>query len=308
MFHWPTLSNTPTKIIAHRGASGQRPEHTVVGHALAIAQGADIIEPDLVPSRDGVLFARHDAGLARSTDIARRPAFSERATRNRHGKRDWPIHHFRADELDAVRAIQPYPGRSRAFDSRHRLPRFEDLLDLATDASTPTCRIGVYPELKHPAYFTAQGIDVTARCIDTLAARRHRGKDDPVWLQCFEIDPLRRIHETLDLAVFHLIEPVTIGDVAWLRKLHAQHPWLDGIALPKQALIGERGNPDLTRAAHDLGWQVHVWTLRDDQVMPEFTDVRAELRALFALGVDALFADFPETALSARNDEILRSR
>lgn len=299
---WPTLSRNPTKIIAHRGASGLRPEHTIVGHALAIAQGADLIEPDLVPSRDGVLFARHDGGLARSTDIARRPAFAARATRNRHGQRDWPIHHFSADELDALRAIQPFPGRSPAFDSHHRLPRFEDLLDLAAEASTPAHRIGVYPELKHPAYFAAQGIDVSARCIDTLTIRQHRGKQDPVWLQCFEIAPLRRIHDALDLAVFHLIEPAEIGDVAWLRKRHTQHAWLDGIALPKQALIGARGNPDLIRAAHDFGWQVHVWTLRDDQVMPEFTDVRAELRALFTLGVDALFADFPATAVLARND------
>ena len=298
--NWSTLDGKPTRIIAHRGASGLRPEHTAVGYELAIAQGADLIEPDLVPSRDGVLFARHDAGLARSTDIARRIGFAQRATRDRDGRRDWPVHHFSAEELAALCARQPFGQRSRAFDSRHALPRFDEVLAIAAAASSATRRVGIYPELKHPAFFRAQGIDVTARCIETLLQRGHRGKQDPVWLQCFELEPLRRIHETLDLPVFHLVLPNEIGDTTWLRALHQHHAWLDGIALPKQALIGSHSQGDLVAVAHELGWQVHVWTLRDDQVMPGFGNVAAELHALFALGVDALFADFPATAVRAR--------
>jgi glycerophosphoryl diester phosphodiesterase len=295
---WSTLDARATRIIAHRGASGLRPEHTLVGHRLAIAQGADLIEPDLVPSSDGVLFVRHDPGLARSTDVARRPEFSARALRDRRGRRDWPVDRFSSDELARLRAVQPFGRRSRAFDSRFGLPRFEDLLDLA--AATPKRRVGLYPELKHPAFFQRRGIDVTARCIDLLAGRGHRGKADPVWLQCFEIEPLRRIHETLELPVFHLVEPAEVGDRDWLWRLHAQYPWLDGIALPKQALIGREARSGMVDTAHALGWQVHVWTLRDDQVLGDFADVRAELDALFTLGVDALFADFPATAVAAR--------
>jgi glycerophosphoryl diester phosphodiesterase len=298
--NWSTLDGKPTRIIAHRGASGLRPEHTAVGYELAIAQGADLIEPDLVPSRDGILFARHDAGLARSTDIARRIGFAQRATRDRDGRRDWPVHRFVAEKLDLLRARQPFGGRSSAFDSRFGLPRFADVLEIAARASSAGRRIGIYPELKHPAFFLAEGIDVTSRCMETLRGRGHHGKRDPVWLQCFEVVPLLRIHEELDLPVFHLIEPAQIGDAAWLRVLHQRHSWLDGIALPKQALIGLRGNPHLVRVAHDLGWQIHVWTLRDDQVMAEFVDVHAELQALFALGADALFADFPATAVGSR--------
>ena len=300
MMRWNTLDGRPTRIIAHRGASGLRPEHTRVGYELAIAQGADVIEPDLVPSRDGVLFARHDAGLKRSTDIARRPEFAARATMDRSGGRDWPVHHFDREELAALRAIQPFGRRSRAFDSRWSLPTFEDVLDVAATHSSPDRRIGIYPELKHPAFFAAHGIDVTAICIDALRHRGHGGKSDPVWLQCFEIEPLRRIHETLALPVFFLVEPSAIGDTSWLRALHRQHTWLDGIALPKSALMGVHGNGELVRVAHDLGWQVHVWTLRDDQVMAGFARVQDELHALFALGVDALFSDFPGTAVAAR--------
>ncbi|MBK6728947.1 MAG: glycerophosphodiester phosphodiesterase [Xanthomonadales bacterium] len=300
MIQWQTLDGRPTRIIAHRGASGLRPEHTRVGYELAIAQGADLIEPDLVPSRDGVLFARHDAGLRRSTDIARRVVFAARSERDRCGRHDWPVHHFRSEELATLRALQPFGQRSRVFDSRFPLPRFEDLLDIAAAASATGARVGVYPELKHPAFFAAAGIDVSAICIDLLRARGHGGKLDPVWLQCFETEPLRRVHEALALPVFLLRESADLADPAWLQNLQRTHPWLDGVALPKSALIGAGGDAGLVRAVHDRGWQVHVWTLRDDQVMPGFADVRAELRALFDLGVDALFADFPATAVAER--------
>lgn len=298
---WTTLDGTPTRIIAHRGASGLRPEHTAVGYELAIAQGADLIEPDLVPSRDGVLFARHDAGLRRSTDIARRREFAVRGVLDRFGRRDWPVHRFDHDELARLRALQPFGRRSRAFDARWSLPTFEQVLDIAAAHSTSTRSIGVYPELKHPEFFATQGIDVTAICVDLLRRRGHGGKSDPVWLQCFELAPLQRVHQALALPVFLLVEPADIGDLEWLRGLHRQHPWLDGIALPKAAVIGSRGDGDRVRVAHELGWQVHVWTLRDDQVLSEFADVRDELHALFALGVDALFADFPGTAVAARD-------
>lgn len=301
MMRWNTLDGRPTRIIAHRGASGLRPEHTAVGYELAIAQGADVIEPDLVPSRDGVLFARHDVGLRRSTDIARRCEFAARATMDRRGRRDWSVQRFDHAELATMRAVQPVGRRSRAFDSRFALPTFEDVLDIAASHSTAQRRIGIYPELKHPAFFAAQGFDVTATCIDVLRCRGHGGKSDPVWLQCFEIEPLRRVHEALVLPVFFLAEPSEVGDAEWLRSLHRQHSWLDGIALPKTALIGARGKGDLVQAAHELGWQVHVWTLRDDQVMTGFGKIQDELAALFALGVDALFADFPGTAVALRD-------
>src|SRR5258706_13947045 len=96
--NWNTLHRTPTRIIAHRGASGYRPEHTLASYELAIAQGADAIEPDLVITRDGVLVARHDRGLARSTDIASRPGFDSRARPEADGYRDWDVDALRLAE------------------------------------------------------------------------------------------------------------------------------------------------------------------------------------------------------------------
>lgn len=300
MATWNTLDGRPTRIIAHRGASGLRPEHTRVGYELAIAQGADLIEPDLLPSRDGVLMTRHDLGLARSTDIARRRSLAVHARMDRQGRRDWQIQDFDREALETLRAIQPFAGRSKAFDTRHPLIDFEAVLDIAKSHRSSARPVGIYPELKHPTLLAGQGFDVTGMAIEVLQRRGHGGKQDPVWMQCFEVEPLRRIHATLALPVFLLIEPAEVGAAQDLNDLHRRHDWLDGIALPKSAVIGRNGSALRVRIAHELGWQVHVWTLRDDQVLPEFENVQQELGALFEAGVDALFADFPETAVRAR--------
>src|SRR5579864_6467898 len=136
---WSTLQGKATRIIAHRGASGYRPEHTLDGYALAAAQGADVLEPDLLMSRDGVLFARHDLGLARSTDIASRAEFAARA-REIAGVRDWWIGDFTASELDTLRAVQPFPQRGTLHDGRLVLPRLAMVLDLLTALSAQYAR------------------------------------------------------------------------------------------------------------------------------------------------------------------------
>jgi len=137
---WNTLHGLPPKIIAHRGASGYRPEHTLAGYLLAAEQGADVLEPDLVASRDGVLYARHDAGLARSTDVAAQPRFAARA-RTIADTRDWWISDFDAHEVDVLRAVQPFPGRGRQYDGQFGVPRFAQLLEMVGAAraqrSTP---------------------------------------------------------------------------------------------------------------------------------------------------------------------------
>src|SRR5215475_9507999 len=124
---WKTLSGMPPRIIAHRGASGYRPEHSREAYLLAIEQGADVVEPDLVMSRDGVLFVRHDIGLAHSTDIAARAEFAPRA-REIDGTRDWFTSDFDAAEIDTLRAIQPIPSRGSQYDGQSPVLRFGALL------------------------------------------------------------------------------------------------------------------------------------------------------------------------------------
>jgi len=301
MPRWKTLDGSAPRIIAHRGASGYRPEHTLDGYALAAAQGADVLEPDLVLSRDRVLFARHDLGLARSTDVASRAEFASRA-REIAGQRDWWVSDFTASELDSLRAVQPFPERGMRFDGHLVVPRFAMLLDLRAAASANYGRtIGAYPELKHPEYFRALGLDPVAALHEELASRDLLGAASPVWIQCFDHGVLREVKERCGNPCFALLENVTVetdGRDALFREIA---DWAEGVAPPKHLLWDRVGNDDgLADAAHAHGLQVHAWTFRDDRSPAPFASAREELFAAFALGVDALFCDFPDTAIDAR--------
>ncbi len=294
---WRTLDGKPPRVIAHRGASGLRPEHTLPGYALAIAQGADLIEPDLVPSRDGVLIARHERELSRSTDVASRRSWRDPIKRYTKDNAKWFAEDFDAERIADLRAVQPFPARSQSFDGQFEIPRFSEVLDLAADEWNAGRLLGVYPEIKHPLELLAKGIDSTALLIVELQARGLTGAASPVWVQCFEIEPLRRVHQTCGNPVFALYERL---DSEQLKAVQAASPWLAGVALSKANVIGSTAEPGLVGFAHTLGLQVHVWTLRDDAVMRDFVNVQAEYRALFEVGADALFCDFPGSAVSAR--------
>ena len=301
MTNWRTLDGLAPRIIAHRGASGYRPEHTLDAYVLAIAQGADVLEPDLVLSRDGVLHARHDLGLARSTDVARRPQFAARA-REIAGQRDWWISDFDAGEIEVLRATQPVAARGTQFDGHHIVPRFTQLLDLATQAGRDRGRtVIVDAEIKQPGFFAALGLDVLESLRRDLDSRGLSGPSAPVWIECFDRAFLRRAFERCGNPCFALIETIPEGADARAALLDELAGWSCGIAPAKYLLWNHAGEDSgLTAAAHERGLQVHAWTFRDDRSPAPFAEVRAELFAAFDLGVDALFCDFPDTAIAAR--------
>lgn len=285
---WATLDGAPPRVIAHRGASGLWPEHVLPGYAQALDDGADIIEPDLVPSRDGVLFCRHDTLLARSTDIAGRPEYAVRAVDG-----DWPVDALDAAELDGLGAIQPWPQRPRQHDGRFPPPRFAALLDWAGEqASVRGRRITLYPELKKPAHFAARGRDP----VPLFAAAMQRCPAGvAVLLQCFEPGPLRRAAELTGCPPALLVDH---RDDPW--RLLAEHgDWLAGLALSKRHLAGPRA-AELVAAIHARGLRVDAWTFRDDRVGEGYAGIGDELRAAMELGVDRLFCDFPATAIVVR--------
>jgi glycerophosphoryl diester phosphodiesterase len=287
---WRTLDGSAPRIIAHRGASGLRPEHTLEGYALALAQGADIVEPDLVVSADGVLFARHDPGLARSTDIRLRPQF---AARREQG--DWPCDRFDADEIDQLRAIQPNPARSAEFDRRWPPPRWPAVLAWAQQAAQERGEpVLVYPEIKHPALFESRGVDAVQAFIASMAAAR-TGVE--VWVQCFDAPALRRVHEATGLRC-------SLGVSAgadWRASLRDHGDWLSGLVASKELLHGFGGvDSGLVAAAHADGLRVDAYTFRDDQVGKGHAGIGEELEAAMRAGVDGLFCDFPATAIAVR--------
>lgn len=294
---WNTLNGSPPRIIAHRGASGYRPEHTLAAFELAMAQGADAIEPDLVASRDGVLYARHDLGLVRSTDIAVRPEFASRS-RLIGGARDWWICDFDACELDRLRAIQPVPERGAEFDRLFGVPRFAELLDLVGRAQRQNARpLVVDAEIKNPAFFEENGIDVLAALAADLASRGLIGPRASVWLESFDHGFLRRAFARCGNPCFALLERAASD--ATLRELAM---WACGVAPAKHLLWDGSGHDSgLVAAAHARGLEVHAWTFREDRSPESFSTPAEEMNAAFALGVDALFCDFPDVAVKARS-------
>src|SRR5687767_10808339 len=207
---WRTLDGKPPLVIAHRGASGYRPEHTLASYALAIEQGADYIEPDLVATRDGHLIARHEPLLDDTTDVKEHPEFaSRRTTRTLDGQSETGFFasDFTLKEIKQLRALQSNPARSKEYDRRYEIPTFEEILDLvAKESQKRKRRIGIYPETKHPAFHLALKLPLEERLLETLRRHRLDGADAPVFIQSFESANLQYLRPRTKLPLVQLID------------------------------------------------------------------------------------------------------
>lgn len=300
----PTLSGAPPVVIAHRGASGLYPEHTLAAYEAAIDMGADFIEPDLVMTRDGVLVARHERYLSTSTDVADREEFAGRKTVKPVGdgeREDWFVEDFTLSELKSLRARQTRPGRPSEHDGIHTIPTLTEILGLVAITNQTGQTVGVYPELKSPSYFKVRGLDPKTALVEALEAAELDALGVPVFIQSFEPWVLRELDAETDWPLVQLL-PVTTGEVLTPKAIAG---YADGIGPWKQVLMGFEGGPEAYIAlahAHEL--VVHPYTFRDDAVGPGFDTIQAELRAYYNLGVDGVFTDFPDTALAVRDREL----
>lgn len=279
-------------IIAHRGASGLRPEHTLEGYALAAELGADVIEPDLVFTKDGHLICRHDRYLSGSTNVADMPMFADRKTQKPgHEGPDWFAEDFTLDEIKALRARQAFPGRSAAFDDQFEVPTFEELLSLAKASGWR-----LYPEAKDPAAATRHGHDFMAALKPFFAAAK-AGDIAPSFLQCFDpafLMPIAALPNIKRIQLLGLAPPSLLAQIA---------PYADGVGPNKEALF-HAGSPPVSSGfveeAHRLGLAVHPWTFRSDALSAPFETPTAEYAFFYALGVDGVFSDFSGEAARAR--------
>lgn len=312
-------------VIAHRGASGYRPEHTLEAYALAIAQGADYIEPDLVITRDGVLVARHENEIGSTTDVAER--FPERRTvKTIDGKRveGWFTEDFTLAEIRTLRARERLPCRSQEFDGQFLVPTFDEVLALARQASRETGRtIGVYPETKHPSYFRSIGLPLEEPLLETLRRHGWEHAGAPVFIQSFEVANLRALRMMTNVRLVQLLDREgapwdwasggdrrNYADLATPTGLGEIATYAAGIG-PHKAMVqpvgpdGQAGPPTrLVRDAHAAGLLVHPWTFRSDEgCLPSDYrgDPASEIRRFLELGVDGVFADFPDVAVAARD-------
>ena len=298
---WQTLNHEPPLVIAHRGASGLRPEHTLEGYALAITQGADVIEPDLVMTSDGFLIVRHDRYLSTSTNVSDLAQFADRR-RVSGGRNDWWAEDFTLEEIHSLRARQPFAGRSLEFDDQFSIPTFEDVLDLAAEHGVRT-----EPEVKSPGLLADIGLDPMPELVRILRERGLDHADAPTAIQCFEPEFLSRLNEQIDtpllMLVFSMqeldpevdfmIPTVSLADMA---------VFADGVGPDKALLIDSTGeDTGFVSRAHALGLTVHPWTFRDDQPVLDGADIEVELQRIYRLGVDGVFTDFPETAVRVRD-------
>lgn len=186
-----TLDGKPAMVVAHRGAGGALPEHTLEAYALAIEQGADAIEPDLISTKDGVLIARHDPNLAYSTDVAQHPEF---AARKRTMKVDgetqegWFAGDFTLAEIKTLGGIATDAERPQQFNGRYRIATMAEVIALVKQSGKP---VAIYPETKNPTFHRQIGLPLEDKLLDLLTAAGWNSKSAPVFVQSFEPGSLK---------------------------------------------------------------------------------------------------------------------
>lgn len=318
-------------IIAHRGASGERPEHTLAAYELAIDQGADYIEPDLVATKDGVLIARHENEISGTTDIDQRPEFAARlTTRVIDGKEvtGWFTEDFTLEELRTLRARERLPDirpGNTAYDGLYLIPTLDEIIALVRAKEAETGRvIGLYPEIKHPGYFRSIGHDLADMLVDALYGAGYDQPDAPVFIQSFEVDPLVKLNELSEFRLVQLIEadngPADRPEwtAQWMTSpegLEIVSQYSDAIGADLRLLMPPiNGAPTLAEKAHDAGLLVHGWTVRRENAFLEAPFRNSSVPqsigclsriwdALNRWGLDGFFTDNPREFVELRNGE-----
>ena len=314
------MSGPTPLVIAHRGACGYLPEHTLEAKALAYGMGADYLEQDVVVSRDDRLVVLHDIHLEHVTDVAERFAGRARAD-GRYYVRDFDLDELRTLTVrersrDAAGRKPVFPGRFPARTGRFRIATLGEELAMIAGLNRATGReVGIYPEIKRPAGHRAEGVDCAALLLAALARHGYEGPDARAWVQCFDPLELRRVREELGsrLPLVQLIGENDWGESgadyaamqgeAGLREVASYAdgvgPWLRQLYRP-EPINGEPVSTGFVSRAHAAGLVVHPYTFRADSLEPGFEDFEAMVRWFAsALDVDGLFTDFPDRALAA---------
>ncbi len=327
-------------VIAHRGASGYRPEHTLAAYALGARMGADYVEPDLVRTKDGVLVARHENEISGTTDVAAHPEFAgRRTTKTIDGVSltGWFTEDFTLAELKTLRAKERIPAirqRNTLYDGRYKIPTLQEVVDLTRRLSRELGRpIGIYPETKHPTYFREIGKPLEEPLVRLLRRNDLDGRRAKVFVQSFEVANLKLLDRALDVPLVQLFggaatrpydfvvagDDRTYGDLATPAGLRGVARYADGAGpskdyiIPRDAAGNSLPPTNFVRDAHRAGLEVHPYTFRNENSflpleLRTSTDPAAYGRAFveyeqfFAAGVDGLFSDNPDTAVEARED------
>lgn len=320
-------------VIGHRGASALRPEHTLASYAVAIEDGADVVEPDLVSTKDGVLVIRHENEIGGTTDVASHPEFAaRRTTKTVDGVKidGWFTEDFTLAELKTLRARERLPEirrRNATYDGQFAVPTFDEMIEFVAAESSARGRIiGIIPEIKHSTYFRGIGLPMEDKVLSTLAAHAYT-RTAPVEIQSFEVGNLKYLHDKLgnahpnvrllqlmdDAAEHPADQPaITYGAMMTPAGLKAIRAYADAIGPSTRSIIplGEEGKlaapSSLVKDAHAAGLEVHPYTFRPENhfLAADFRNGAGdaerneegsvnEIRTYLATGIDAFFTDDP---------------
>jgi glycerophosphoryl diester phosphodiesterase len=299
-------------VIAHRGASGYLPEHTLAAKALAVGLGADFVEQDVVATRDGKLVVLHDLYLDDVTDVAER--FPGRA---RSDGRHYVID-FDLAEIETLTVLERRAPGSSLAKYPQRFPRGTAVLGIATLEQElrlvqGLCRsmgrvIGIYPEIKHPRWHAEHGIDVARLLLDELGKLGYATGDDAVFIQCFDASELIRVRTELgcELSLIQLVAPgPEHAELLTEDGLRRVADYADGLG-PHYSQLVEQGTGELrltplTGRCHELGLPLHAYTFRRDE-LPSYARTLDELLEFFFVEarVSGVFCDHPDVAVRVR--------
>jgi glycerophosphoryl diester phosphodiesterase len=296
-------------IIAHRGASGYVPEHTLQAYEMAAYMGADFIEPDLVPTKDGYLMINHENLLNDTTDVSNFPIFKDllktKTITTPSGsttQTGWFSEDFTLSQIKQLRAKQRLPLRPSSFNYLFPKITIDEALDWTISLNKKRIAdgiplLGVYIELKHPSYFNSIGLPVENMLLKILKKRNIdtiKGASSicPIILQCFELESLKYLSKYTDLPLVFLISS---SDSAQYN-ISEYSLIVSGVGPDIPFVFDRNGAPTgFVQEAHRYGIAVHLWTIRDD--VPFFgLNRKLTYSALASSQIDGVFDEFPDSA------------
>ena len=293
-------------VIAHRGASGYLPEHTLEAYVMAYALGADFIETDLALTKDGIFVCIHDIYLEYTTNV--KEVFPNRAREDKH----WYVVDFSLDEIkqlgvhERTRAngMAYFPSRFPLSFSKFEVPTFTEMIELIQGLNKSTCRnVGIYPEIKKPSWHVQQGLPMEEALLEILNLYGYKSRSAKVFIQCFENESLKKLRFELgtDLPLVLLTWETNWNYGGNVRPFIAELTGdiLDEIAIYADGIGPYKGrievNPSLVNLAHERGLVVHTWTIRADSLPVQYQTFDEELFQFYILyKVDGLFTDFTD--------------
>jgi len=333
------ISDRIPLVVAHRGACGYRPEHTLAAYQLAIDMGADYIEPDVVSTSDGVLVARHENEISGTSDVADRHEFADRLATKKVDDAEltgWFTEDFTIAELKTLRAKERLPGTRVAntrYDGQFGIATLDEIIDLVDENNARRPEpVGLYVETKHPTYFDSIGINIDDLLLGILTQRGLNRAGTKVIIESMEPQNLRSLKNRTQVPLIQLFmdegqpydftvagDPRSYADLMSADQLAEIATYADGIGPNKDQVIARdaegrlAAETGLVADAHAAGLLVHIWTMRDEnRFLP--TGLRrgddknakgeavTEYERFFDAGVDGVFTDNVDTAIEARKD------